>query len=233
MIIAFVLLAAVEAPPTFVTLDQLRSQPAGFREKRVTVAGQIDECWNMSCNLCPIEATPASPHWERCLAISFDKFRGGLHNVGADVDGAFRYADVVITARFDPTCLEGLCTDRGSVLLAARVEEVKRRRRSRDGLIKRPDPLIEASAEAARPLIALMRPQQGQSEPRQAVKVFATRSDPKLQRNAVVCRASSRPGTSVAWPTSWNAAIVAPSTEDRFGCSTAFKDQRGWVLEPR
>jgi hypothetical protein len=224
--------AAAGVPVENVSLDQLKANPKVYGGKMVRVAGQLDECCNMSCRLCPAEATPASPQWQRCLALSFDRFRGGEGNFGADMDSVFRYADLVVVARFDPSCLDGVCTDRASVLKDARVEEVTKRRRSRDGLMHRADALLPAPANEAASVQALVRTQEG-DEPPLRVRVFAVRADPRLQRSAVVCWATSKPKEPAQWPTSWQGALTARSTEDPYRCSTASKDRTGWVLEPR
>lgn len=228
-----VLLAvSAHSAPAAATLDQLRSQPDSYRGRMVRVTGQLDECWNMGCGLCPIEATPRDPQRERCLAISFDRLRGGQRNYGFDADGAFRYADVVVTARFDPACLQGICTDRASVLLDAQVEEVTRRRRSSEGLIPRPDPLIPAPEGAARSVAELLRPRGATDDRNRSVRVFGTESDPSLRRSAVVCR-GGRVGPDIfEWPTSYEGALSSRSTEDRYRCWSAWRDQKGWVLVP-
>jgi hypothetical protein len=224
--------AAAAVPVENVSLDQLKANPKVYSGKMVRVAGQMDQCWNMSCRLCPAEATPASPQWERCLELSFDRFRGGDGNFGADMNSAFRYADLVVVARFDPTCLNDWCLDKGSVLLDARVEEVTRRRRSRDGLMRPAGRLLPAPGNEAAWVQALLRTQQG-DEPQPGVRVFAVRSDPRLLRSALVCRARSNPDDEPPeWPTSYRGALTS-STEDPYRCWTAFKGRTGWVLDPR
>lgn len=209
------------------SLDQLRARPDRYRRSEVRVAGQVDQCWNFTCNLCPLEATPAAPQRQRCLAISFDRFRGGPDNQGADIDGAFRYADVVVTARLDPACLQSICTDRAPVLRDARVEQVTRRRRSSEGLIERPDPLVQIPDEAARPLLVLVSQEIDPSRP---LRAFATARD--RERSAVVCRSGAAPGDAAQWPRSWQGAITSRSTEDRYRCWTARRGATGWVLDP-
>lgn len=235
MLIAPLLLAAaIHAAPIPVNLDELRTHPGEYDGRIVRTTGQIDECWNMSCHLCPVSATPADPQWERCLAIGFDRFRGGERNRGADMDSAFRYADVVVTARFDPSCLQrpgeediAVCTDRATVLRDARVEKVTHRRRSRDGLIRRPEPLLAAPEKAARQVLALVP----RDEPGAAYRVFATPDDPLLKQSAVLCRAEPIGDEAAEWPTSWQGALTAPSTEDRYHCRAARLNATGWVLD--
>jgi hypothetical protein len=223
-------LPAVPAPHR-VSLDELKAEPQRYAGQVVDLSGQLDECWNYSCHLCPLEATPAKPQWERCLAIDFDRFRGGDGNRGADMDGAFRYADVSLTARFDPTCLEEICTDRASVLLDARVERVDRRRPSNEGLMRRPDPLLLIAAADAEPIARLIRSPATEERVR-PVRIFATRSDPLASHEAVACMSWSRGNAPIAWPSSFEGAIPERSTEDRYKCWIARKSGGGWALEP-
>jgi hypothetical protein len=78
---------ALADPTTIVTLDELRSHPTEYAGRTVSVSGQLDQCFHYGCHLCPLDAVPERPQWERCLAISFDHFRGDDGNVGADIDG--------------------------------------------------------------------------------------------------------------------------------------------------
>jgi hypothetical protein len=223
--------AGTEAPQLqSVTLDQLRSAPRQFAGRTVRLRGQVDQCWNMRCSLCPLDATPLKLQSDRCLAIDFDRMRGGEGNRGADMDAAFRYADVVVTARFDPTCLVGACLDRASVLLDARVEQVTRRRRSRDGLIWRPDRLMPAPASAAHEVAELVREPGGR--PALSTSVFATSSDANASRSAVVCVWLGPTGTAASWPTSWQGALVSRSTEDSYRCWPALREKGKWRLLP-
>lgn len=209
----------------------MRNQPQVYAGQHVRVTGQLDYCWNMSCGLCPLEATPANPQRERCLAISFDRMRAKPGSWGADMDGAFRYADVTINARFDPACLgpDVVCTDRASVLLAARVEQVHRRRRSRDGIVSRPDPLLPAPEEIASAVLALVEPVKAPW----AQKVFTTRSGVADGDSAVVCESGALAGEPVDWPLPWQTALVARSTEDRYTCTSARKLNGRWYLRIR
>jgi hypothetical protein len=229
--LSFAAQGAAQPGADAVTLDRLKANPHAFARHTVKVTGQLDECWNFSCHLCPLEATPARPQWERCLAISFDRYRGGENNRGTDMDGAFRYADVAVVARFDPARLTGVCTDRASVLLGARVERVVRRRMSNDGLMRRPDPLVPVASAAAEPIADLIRPREPESVD-QTIQVFGTSTDPSASKNAVVCIAWPRGGEPVIWPSSFEAAVTERSTEDRYRCWTAKNGQRGWALEP-
>src|SRR4051812_36747846 len=49
---------AIAAPdPQSITLDQLRNAPRQFAGHAVRLRGQVDQCWNMGCLLCPLDAT--------------------------------------------------------------------------------------------------------------------------------------------------------------------------------
>lgn len=225
-------LGQVPQPAERVTLDQLEADPQAFAGRTVELSGQMDECWSFTCHLCPLEASPAQPMWDRCLALSFERFAGpgGGRGAGREMDSAFRYADVRLVARFDPSCLTGLCTDRASVLRDARVDAVTRRRRSNDGLMHEHDPLKPLGIAAAAPIERLVRSAmpQGSIQP---VRAFAVSSDPGAREEAVVC--ASRPGAdSSMWPTTFRAALLARSTEDAYKCWIAQKAEHGWMLEP-
>jgi hypothetical protein len=161
------------------------------------------------------------------LAIDFDRMRGGQDDRGADMDSAFRYADLIVTARFDPECLEGICLDRATVLVDARVEQVTRRRRSNDGLIWEPEKLSLAPTSVARPVAQLVR-DKGVQPINRPTAVFAPSSDPAASNSAVVC---TWWGDGAArWPTSWQSAVSARSTEDRYRCWYAERHQGVWSL---
>jgi hypothetical protein len=214
------------------TLDELRINRHAFAGRMVRVTGQLDQCWNTGCSLCPLEATPQNPLRPRCLAIDFDRFAGGEDNRGAgrEMEAAFRYADITVTAKFDPACLDGPCLDRGSVLMDARVEQVTRRRRSRDGLGNAKESLLPAPTGVASVIEELVRPT-GFQVPRYPVRIFTTASDPKALHSAVACvwpRASETP----EWPTTYLGAIVARSTEDYYWCWRATNDRGRWRVVP-
>jgi hypothetical protein len=213
------------------TLDDLRARPADFVGQRVSVAGQLNMCWNMDCKLCPLEATPRSPQPGRCLAVDFDRFRARGNEIGASMEPSFRYSDVILTARFDPACLKDVCLDRASVLLDARVETVTRRRRSSEGLIAHPDPLLSAPRSAVPPILDLLRGFKAGESPVPA-RAFTTSSDPLARHNAIVCISWTPPGQPVEWPTSFQGALLARSTEDTYRCWEALKDRQGWALVP-
>jgi hypothetical protein len=220
------LAAAAPADAVDVSLDQLRARPAEFAGRTVRVTGQMDQCWNMSCLICPLESTPARPQWERCIEIAFDRLTGGEGNRGIHMDAAFRYADVVVTARFDPACFD-LCLDRATVLFDARVEQVTRRRRSRDGLLRRDARLLPVPEEVAVPLIAMFTPSQS-NDP---VRVFTTPSDPNMEQRAIVCRSRVYHDEPASWPVDWLTALVARSTEDNYECWTVRRVGSSWALD--
>ena len=227
MSLVLLLLAAL-TPPNVpdVSLDALRAEAQRYANRTVRVTGQVDQCWNMSCKLCPLESTPAQPQWVRCLEIGFDRYQGGERFWGVNLDHVFRYADIVATARFDPACFD-ICTDRGSVLIDARVERVTRRRRSRDGLLHRDTPLIDVTDRLGQPLLELFRPDEIDEE----VRVFAVPDDPRIERGAIVCHSNPVDDEPAAWPVNWTTAFVARSTEDHYHCMEVRRHGSGWALD--
>ena len=225
--IAFLMMAATATVQT-ATLEELRTHRQAFAGRMVRVAGQLDQCWNTECSLCPLEATPQNPLRLRCLAIDFDRFAGGEDNRGAgrEMEAAFRYADIIVTAKFDPACLDGPCLDRGSVLMDARVEHVTRRRRSRDGLGNGEESLLPAPTGVASVIEELVSPT-GFQVPHHPVRIFTTASDPKAVHSAVAC-VSETP----EWPTTYLGAIAARSTEDYYRCWRATNDSGRWRVVP-
>jgi hypothetical protein len=236
LVLALALLAAAPAAsgPDTTTLDAIRAAPDAFEGKWVRLRGQIDQCFHFECAICPEEATPADPQTQRCLRLSWDRQRGSDREHGADFDPIYRYASVDLVARFEGGCLKGMCTDRASVLLDARVLAVLKRRPSAEGLNARRglERMVDAPEAAARPLIDLLshgRPG-GPSGPH--YRVFADPSDPNLEKSAIVCRSSADPGDPGAWPVDQDAALFARSTEDWFKCFIAEKSAGQWFVHP-
>jgi hypothetical protein len=225
--------AAAPAPEA-TTLDALRAEPARFAGKKVRLRGQFDQCYNFDCALCPEEATRAAPQANRCLALSFDRQAGSAIARGADFDPVYRYATVDLVARFDPTCLEGLCTDRASVLRDARVRRVILRRTSAEGLNSRRERnrLVEAPPAVTAAVIPLLHEdgEAGEGGPR--YRAFVSRAPADAAHGAVLCRSSGRDSDPATWPADFVSAIFARSTEDRFRCY--YVRQRGgkWLLQP-
>jgi hypothetical protein len=236
MLFLLAILAAAPAPAAAApsaTLDAIRAAPRAYDGKWVRLRGQVDQCFRFSCALCPEEATPARPERARCLALSFDRRRGGGDELGFNFDPVYRYATVELVARFDKTCLAGLCGDRASVLRDARVLKVIRRRRSADGLRDGAgEPLADPPAAAAARLldeIGYEVPPPGTDHAR--YRVLAGAEDPAVERSAIVCRAFGRDDEAGTWPTDRAAALFAPSTEDRFKCHLLRKVRGHWSFE--
>ena len=236
MLAAAILLAALQlqAPAIPVTADQLRANPERFEGKRIVLRGQMDLCFRFSCSICPLDATRASIGRGDCLSLSFDRARARREDIGATFDPLYRYADVVLTATFDPSCWPGQgdpCSDRASVLLNARVEEVTKRRTSHEGLIFNPEPLVDAPSEIARPIIADLLRRTLHDAPSRRVSAFLTPS-PLSSEEAFVCRSDTESDDERgAWPDSFQ-ALVAPSTEDRYRCWGANKVGGEWLVNP-
>lgn len=237
MIIALALAAAAPAVagPVVTNVDAIRAAPDLFEGKWVRLRGQIDQCMHYGCAICPEEATPANSQMQRCLRLDWDRQRGSERERGADFDPIYRYASVDFVARFDGACLQGMCSDRASVLRDARGLAVLKRRPSAEGLNARRsiERMVDAPEAAARPLIELLR-HGGESGPSGPYyRVFAAPDDPNIEKSAIVCRSSggeqSAPGM---WPVDQQSAILARSTEDRFRCFFADRNGGQWFIHP-
>ncbi len=235
--IALALAAAAPAAagPVATNVDAIRAAPDAFEGKWVRLRGQIDQCTHFDCAICPEEATPANPQTQRCLRLSWDRQRGSERERGADFDPVYRYASVDLVARFDGACLQGLCTDRASVLRDARVLAVLKRRPSAEGLNARRsiERMVDPPEAAARPLIELLRhgAEAGRFGP--YYRVFAAPDDPNIEKSAIVCRSSGGdPATPGAWPADQQSALLARSTEDRFRCFFADRNAGQWFIHP-
>lgn len=232
--ILLLLAASTSAAPVATTTDAIRARPAMFEGKWVRLRGQIDQCTNFDCSICPEEATPTNPLADRCLRLSWDRQRGSESENGADFDPIYRYATVDLVARFKRACLQGVCTDRAPVLLDSRVVAVLKRRTSAEGLNGRRhvNRIIEAPAEAAAPLIALIRRDRQPGNYGPFYRVFTGPDDPDIVRSAIVCRSRGEAGAPGAWPTDQTSALIARSTEDSFKCFFAERSDGHWFIRP-
>jgi hypothetical protein len=235
LVIALVLVAAAPAAaPQPATLDAIRAAPDAYEGKWVRLRGQINQCANFDCAICPEEATPDDPQPGRCLRLDWDRQRGSDREHGANFDPIYRYASVDLVARFEGGCLKGMCTDRAPVLFDARVIAVLKRRPSADGLNarRRIERMVDPPEALARPLIDLIaqRRETGPFGPH--YRVFADPEDPNIEKSAIVCRSSGDRGATGTWPVDQEAAIFAPSTEDWFKCFFAKKSEGHWYIQP-
>jgi hypothetical protein len=157
------------AAPT-VTIDQLLKSPQNFADKFVRVSGQVDNCIDYSCNLCPEDMTNDTYDYRKCLGLEFDRYEDSMSGNGVSelMEQAFRFAIVAINTKFDPTCLANrlpyepaikgkvqsvvVCTDRATVLKDARVEAVHGRKSALDGIVSYYDfgPVKEPTSDAER-----------------------------------------------------------------------------------
>jgi hypothetical protein len=116
------------------TIRDLRSAPDRYAGKTVEVAGQLDECSGWECSLCPEEMTSKDRDQKQCLALEFRPLMPGTGFGSEEQEGVFRFSNVVLRAKFDPSCWKGRCTDRQTVLEDAQVVSVGKRRASGSGL---------------------------------------------------------------------------------------------------
>jgi hypothetical protein len=226
--------ASTSTSPIGTTVDAIRSNPARFEGQWVRLRGQIDQCTHFDCSICPEEATPADPQSDRCLRLSWDRMRGSEEENGADFDPIYRYASVDLVARFEGACLQGLCTDRASVLRDSRVIAVLKRRISAEGLnsSRQINRIMEAPAASAAPLIALISRGRSPGTYGPFYRVFTGPDDPNIERSAIVCRSRGERDARGAWPTDQASALLARSTEDSFKCFFAEKSNGQWFIRP-
>jgi hypothetical protein len=201
-------------------VSQLRSEPGKFSGRLVRLTGKLDECYQWECSLCPEKMTTAGADAKRCLPLDFRPLMKGTGFGERETEGVFRFASVTLVAKFDPTCLQGTCLDRGTVLSNADVVAVQQRRSSRDGLwLGAVTPLQEVPP----PLTAVIR-----SEALTAgfpagsdMKVYAVKGD---ANTTVVCWSMS------SWPSSLEGALYAKSTTDLYRCNKARKSGDRWTI---
>jgi hypothetical protein len=152
------------AAPT-VTFEQLFKSPGDYANKFVRIRGQVDNCFSMTCNLCPENMTAETFDRFKCLGLEFDGYGDGRsgNRTALLMEQAFRFAIVTINVKFDPTCLYSMlpnrnpktvpiCLDRQTILESARVETVHARKSALDGIVSWYDfgPLREPDSEAER-----------------------------------------------------------------------------------
>lgn len=149
--LAVVIFGLAQGQPQEATVAEILRDPDRYGGQIVRVRGEVNGCAGYDCGLCPEEMTPATYDSEACLNMSFHAFSGGdterTFSAARLIEDAFRFSVVTLTARVDPQCLTHrpwppepdlngvvICTDRASVLVDARVEEVHLRHRADDGL---------------------------------------------------------------------------------------------------
>lgn len=194
------------------TTADLLSRPKEFAGRRVLLRGRLSECFGWECALCP-EAGHAGP----CMQLDFRALMPGTGFGSAEQEALFRFASVVLSATFDPTCLTpGGCLDRPSLLRDAEVIAVTRRRASAEGFWRQTPTTALTPYEgalAAQMERAMRRAGLSENAP---VQVFTTGlPNPRY----VVCTSGPfddrDPGK---WPVTLEAALGASSSADRFRC---------------
>ena len=145
MMLAFGPQEAVET-----TIPTVLANPWAVAGKTLRLRGQVDQCSQFSCHLCPEDMAVASADSDQCLAMSFTDLSDSGLGTGF-VDTAYRFSVVTIEAAFDPSCLtqrpwppeatdDGTvsivaCTDRATALRNSRVVLLHRRLAANDGIV--------------------------------------------------------------------------------------------------
>ncbi|MGN6849903.1 MAG: hypothetical protein ACTHJK_10600 [Sphingomicrobium sp.] len=204
-------------------IASLRSAPAKYAGKLVRVGGKLDECYSWECSLCPATMTTATADAKQCLALDFRPLIPGTGFGGDEKEKVLRFSNVTLIGKFDPTCWNNPCLDRGTVLFDADVAAVQARHSSGDGLwLGRVTKLQEAPEPLAKEIVAQARSAGFPNG--QPTKVFNVIGDPNV---AVVCWMPA--GNS--WPTSLEAALYAKSTLDFYTCNEVHNAEGTWTVQ--
>lgn len=211
------------------TVAQVRSRPDDYAGKRVRLTGQLDECYQWECSLCPEGMTSKSRNADRCLAISFRPLVNDTGFGSDEQESVFRFSSVSLSAKFDPSCWKGGCLDRQTVLEDATVNRVTKRRAGASGLwITDTNKLVRLEGAIANEIVAAARRSGYPGNP--PIRAFATSgSEPRL----VVCWSfpafgEQDPG---AWPLTLESALYARSTLDFFRCNEVRKADGQMVVQ--
>jgi hypothetical protein len=217
--------AHVTGAPLAVTIDQLRAHPKEFAGKQVQIAGQLDECYGWECSLCPQSMPPEHSDRKQCLPLSFRPLIPETGFGSEEQEAVFRFADVVLTANFDPSCWQNPCLDRQTVLEAAQVTKVGKRRSGREGLWLGPH---TALAELTGPVAAkVTAAAYASGYPTGApMKVFEIAG---TSRKFVVCWTSLDTALG-SWPSSLEGSY-APGKSDFYRCNSVVNTRGGFVLQ--
>jgi hypothetical protein len=213
--------------------DLVRSPPQKLQSIRVL--GQVDNCFDFTCNLCPVSMTDREFSHDKCLGLSFEGFASGGRSVTSLMDRAFRFATVVLDAQYDPTCVpspskEFICTDKASVITHARVIEVRSRKSALDGIVTwyNVGRLVEPSAEDRE---AMMQKVALQWSPDFKMRVFRIVDPQYIQEKEAglgcVCLEDSCEGR---WPARYFYGFE--STANPFECLVMVKKSSEWQFEP-
>lgn len=218
-----------EGAEVVTTVEKVRSQPDAFSGKRVRLTGQLNECYQWECSLCPEAMTSKDRNADRCLALSFRPLVNGTGFGSDEQENVFRFSSVVITATFDPSCWKGGCLDRQTVLEDSTVVSVSKRRAGASGLwLSDTTKLVPIDGPEANQIREAAREAGYPKHP--PIKAFATTgSEPKF----VVCWSSPAFGEHDpgAWPLTLESALFARSTLDFFQCNEVREVDGQMVLQ--
>ncbi|MFZ4690573.1 MAG: hypothetical protein ACOYLS_15160 [Polymorphobacter sp.] len=194
------------------TNSKLFSKRNELAGRRVKLRGRLSECFGWECALCP-EAGEFGP----CLQLSFRPLLPGTGFGSTEQEALFRFASVVMTATFDPTCLDdAACLDRQVMLRDAEVIEVTRRRASAEGFWR------QATTTKLLPYNGSMATQM--------LRAFHQAGGPILDQTRIFTTGSRNPRYVVCtsnwtddrdpgnWPVFLEAALHASSSADWFHC---------------
>lgn len=236
--------AQTQPHPAPVAISELRKHPDKYSGQTVRISGKLTECWGWECSICPEAMTSETADAEQCLPLEFRPLMKGTGFGESAVEAVFRFASVTIDARFDPGCLHGGCTDRGTVLLDADVVATTQRRTSQSGLWlggrTRLGPLADPVAAAVIAAAYDAGYPQGSShrEKDPAMAALTRQFDPQIKAFgivghadiAIVCWASGGL-PSFVWPDSLEGALYARSINDHYTCNEARTIKNRWVLQ--
>ena len=218
--------AAKDAAP--IPVQQIaKSPPQDFRH--FLIMGQVDSCSGSSCHLCPADMTRENLEWDQCLSLSFDGFSSSTRHVGdvsSLMDRAFRFATVVMEADYDPACArQGMCLDRASVIVNARVVQVLSRKTARNGLRYANWGRLVEPGEADRAemnkLISTGRPTAF------GIKLFRVQDEEGVDPTGLACFCTKTDCTQ-DWPEHYFAGFESPANP--FFCTLMEKRAEGWRI---
>jgi hypothetical protein len=220
-----------------VTIEQLLHSPSSYANKFVRVRGQVDNCFSLTCNLCPEDMTNESFERTKCLGLEFDGYNATARDPSADLEmeQAFRFSTLTLNTYFDAACLQGVCLDRSTVLLRARAEKVYARKSATTGIISWYDfgGLVEPKTETDRAAMvsALDEMDVLPSPSKFERRVFIISNPPiSLPPESLglgcVCTKEACDGQ---WPTHWFLGFESPANP--YKCYILSKSQDGkWQL---